>query len=302
MGFHENLLQTFQNFKNVFIGSTDISDIGDGTLSGAISELNNSKQGSLTPSDGINISNDEISAKVDGTTITFNFNGEMVASSSASSLDTLTDVNITSLSNDQILQYDSTSGKWVNTNNTGGATIDDTTTSANSVWSSSKVNTEINSKSEIDDTTTSSSTVWSSSKVSTEIGAKTEINDSAITSANTWSANKINSLISGLTGIDFEIVQSLPTQDISTHTIYLLPKSTSKTNNVYDEYIYVNNAWELIGDTTVDLSNYYTKTQTNTLLDDKQDTLTAGDNITIENNVISSSGGTASIKWEEIYV
>ena len=38
--------------------------------------------------------------------------------------------------------------------------------------------------------------------------------------------------------------------------------------------------------------NYYTKTETDDLLDDKQGTLTAGANITIdENNVISASGG-----------
>lgn len=36
---------------------------------------------------------------------------------------------------------------------------------------------------------------------------------------------------------------------------------------------------------------YYTKSQTDSLLNDKQDTLTAGENITIENNVISAIGG-----------
>ena len=44
---------------------------------------------------------------------------------------------------------------------------------------------------------------------------------------------------------------------------------------------------------TADLSNYYTKTEIDEKLEEKQDTLTAGDNITIENNVISAevSGG-----------
>jgi hypothetical protein len=54
-----------------------------------------------------------------------------------------------------------------------------------------------------------------------------------------------------------------------------VPKSTTQTHNVYDEYIYVSNAWELIGTTQVDLSNYYTKTQTNTLLNAKQPTTLA---------------------------
>lgn len=40
------------------------------------------------------------------------------------------------------------------------------------------------------------------------------------------------------------------------------------------------------------LSDYYTKSEVDTELADKQDTLTPGANITIENNVISSTGGT----------
>lgn len=40
------------------------------------------------------------------------------------------------------------------------------------------------------------------------------------------------------------------------------------------------------------LNNYYTKSEVDAELADKQDTLTAGANITIENNVISSTGGT----------
>lgn len=52
--------------------------------------------------------------------------------------------------------------------------------------------------------------------------------------------------------------------------------------------------------TAVDLANYYTKsetsgaTQISTALSGKQDTLVAGDNITISGNVISASGGGAS--------
>ena len=56
-----------------------------------------------------------------------------------------------------------------------------------------------------------------------------------------------------------QIVQELPTQDIQEHTVYFVPK-TGETNDVYDEYIYVNNAWEMIGNTQIDLSNYVQKT------------------------------------------
>ena len=69
--------------------------------------------------------------------------------------------------------------------------------------------------------------------------------------------------ISATTGIHLEIVQQLPTEDISTNTFYLVPRQDTEQSNIYNEYIYVNNAWELIGTTAVDLSNYYTKAQIN---------------------------------------
>lgn len=58
----------------------------------------------------------------------------------------------------------------------------------------------------------------------------------------------------------FTIVQELPTTDISTSTIYLVPSAKPSTENVYDEYIYVDNKWEHIGSTSIDLTDYVTKT------------------------------------------
>ena len=64
----------------------------------------------------------------------------------------------------------------------------------------------------------------------------------------------INSAIAGITGITYEVVQSLP-QSGSAGVIYLLSNSGSSPN-VYDEYIWVNNGFEKIGTTDVDLTNY----------------------------------------------
>lgn len=75
----------------------------------------------------------------------------------------------------------------------------------------------------------------------------------------TYTQAEVNALINALTTIDIQVVQTLPTQDVSTTTIYLVPRSTAETSNVYDEYIYVSNSWEKIGSTDIDLSNYYTK-------------------------------------------
>ena len=61
----------------------------------------------------------------------------------------------------------------------------------------------------------------------------------------------ITTALSGISSFSFEIVQSLPVADISTSKIYLVAKNTSGANQVYTEYAYVNNAWEIIGDTSM---------------------------------------------------
>lgn len=64
----------------------------------------------------------------------------------------------------------------------------------------------------------------------------------------------INTAISGITSIDYQVVATLPATGVK-GTIYLVSNSGTGTN-IYDEYIWVNNAWEFIGTTAVDLSNY----------------------------------------------
>ncbi len=55
------------------------------------------------------------------------------------------------------------------------------------------------------------------------------------------------------------VVLELPTENIDSHTIYFVPKTKSEQDDVYDEYIYINNEWEHIGTTEVDLNSYYKK-------------------------------------------
>ncbi len=74
----------------------------------------------------------------------------------------------------------------------------------------------------------------------------------------------------------FEIVDLDPdtqkpdVDDPSEKIIYLTKDSGSTATDPYTEWIY-KNGWEIIGETTVDLSNYYNKTETDGLLDDKVD-------------------------------
>lgn len=52
----------------------------------------------------------------------------------------------------------------------------------------------------------------------------------------------------------FEPVSTLPTTNINTNKIYIVPNSLSEpSSNLYDEYIYKNNTWEYIGVSQVDL-------------------------------------------------
>ena len=50
------------------------------------------------------------------------------------------------------------------------------------------------------------------------------------------------------------IVTSLPTSNISTHTLYLVPASDGVESNGYLEYLYVDGKWECVGSTVVDFS------------------------------------------------
>ena len=76
----------------------------------------------------------------------------------------------------------------------------------------------------------------------------------------TYTKSEVNDLISAISTLDLKVVETLPTQDISTTTIYLVPKSSAGTNDAYDEYIYVSNNWEFIGSTQVDLTDYVKNT------------------------------------------
>ena len=48
-------------------------------------------------------------------------------------------------------------------------------------------------------------------------------------------------------GLTPRVVNSLPTSTINPNYLYLVPKSDTGINDLYDEYIYVNDQWELIG-------------------------------------------------------
>lgn len=75
------------------------------------------------------------------------------------------------------------------------------------------------------------------------------------TKSETYTQTEINNKISTIPKFAISVVQSLPTRDISPTTVYLVSSGT-ETNNLYTEYIYVNNKWEILGTQKLDLSPY----------------------------------------------
>lgn len=75
--------------------------------------------------------------------------------------------------------------------------------------------------------------------------------------------NELKSICDSLSASHFIVANQLPTSDINMNAIYLIPKQSTGVNDVYEEYICLDDTttpatWEKIGETQIDLSNYIT--------------------------------------------
>ena len=86
----------------------------------------------------------------------------------------------------------------------------------------------------------------------------------------TYTQDEVNELISKIPKFAIDVVDELPTSEISLTTVYLV-KTSETADNMYTEYIYVNNVWEKLGEQKVDLTDYYTKNQIDNFLNEKAD-------------------------------
>lgn len=69
----------------------------------------------------------------------------------------------------------------------------------------------------------------------------------------------VRSLFNGLSNrVHLKVVDELPTTDIQTNIIYLVPMVDTNNDNYYEEFVYLDNKWELLGTTKIDLTKYYT--------------------------------------------
>ena len=105
-----------------------------------------------------------------------------------------------------------------------------------------------------------------------ELNERTQIdmNDWLLVDSSTSTRKlSIATLLSYFTYYSLIFVEELPTQDIQPNVVYLVPHSGSNTQ--WDEYIYINNDWSLIGVSTIDLSSIYqSKTDNNLQTTSKQ--------------------------------
>lgn len=83
--------------------------------------------------------------------------------------------------------------------------------------------------------------------------------------ANALITQALSSISVGLTPT---VVTELPTTGESTK-LYLVPNNSGEVTDTYDEYIWVNNAYEKVGNTSIDLSNYVTTSALETALQAK---------------------------------
>ncbi len=140
-----------------------------------------------------------------------------------------------------------------------------------------------------------------------------------------------------IANFDFvKIVDELPETGLP-NRVYFVPKQQSETNNIFSEHAWINNKWEDFGtkivevdltDVNASIENLqktkvdkvegkslildseiqrlgtlknYDDTEIRQNLEEKQDKLTAGNNITIENGVISATGGGSGGTSSEVY-
>lgn len=75
----------------------------------------------------------------------------------------------------------------------------------------------------------------------------------------TYTQEEVNQLVSAIPKFAIKVVDALPTTDISTSTIYLVVSGT-ESQNIYEEWIYTNGAWEKLGSQKTNLTGYATET------------------------------------------
>ena len=125
----------------------------------------------------------------------------------------------------------------------------------------------------ISDKTVNITTPTKTSDITNDSGFVTNIVNDLVNyylKSEVYTKEEVKSLVGRISSLELIKVDALPTENIKTSAIYLVPKDQSEENNIYTEYIYMDGKWEIIGDTSVDLSQYALKTEIPTKLSQLQ--------------------------------
>lgn len=98
-----------------------------------------------------------------------------------------------------------------------------------------------------------------------------------------------DSLVSTVKGFDLIPVTELPTENIREDAIYLLNDS-SIFGNLYSEWVYIDGNWERFGGSSINLTDYYTKSEVDALIAEIS-AATDAEIQTIITEVFGQSGG-----------
>lgn len=92
--------------------------------------------------------------------------------------------------------------------------------------------------------------------------------------ANEEQIDKLKEAVAQLHSFTAKVVDALPDTG-EDGILYLVAKDKKGSGNIYNEYLWIDSSYELIGDTAVDLSDYVTSEKLTQSLATKQDTLSA---------------------------
>ena len=90
------------------------------------------------------------------------------------------------------------------------------------------------------------------------------------------------------------VVEVLPSENIDLSAIYLKLSEIQKEQNIYDEFIYTDGAWEQIGTTAIDISNLVTKEDFDNLVNNETQIGGVPDGLEIYHDYVCFRAGEAT--------
>jgi hypothetical protein len=103
-------------------------------------------------------------------------------------------------------------------------------------------------------------------------------------------------LFDRLTSFEITKCTELPTEDIHEMTIYFL-QIDPEQSDLYEEYMYIDNKWEKIGNTRIDLSDYVTKSLLNSTIASVNRTIQNKENSLLNLLTMLENKHNNDIKW-----